>query len=202
MATLAELMEQRKLAKKETTEEVMEAPPLLLWPEQMKQVKKETEITVETESTPTSLTVQVTESITTTAEAEAEEEVEEIIEIEEEKAKAEDEEMDILGMPIEEHIYNDAMIATMDIIPRIRALNSLDDYCAENEMRLLKDALLANPEAVALMLPQDIGELVRTQRRIMKEEILGAVAKKAKRTPTKAAITDPTELRGLTEDDF
>lgn len=58
-------------------------------------------------------------------------------------------------------------ITVADITPRIRALNSLSEADLENEMSYLKLALLANPEAVNHMLPEDIGELVAATRKLL-----------------------------------
>lgn len=87
---------------------------------------------------------------------------------------------DLLDAPMmstEQRILQEAQIVTADIIPRIRQLNSLSDMEAENEMKLLKAALMANPEAVALMLPTDVGLLVQSLRRITKEAVIEAASK-------------------------
>lgn len=96
-------------------------------------------------------------------------------------------------MSIDPTILKEAELVTADIIPRIRQLASLSDIQTENEMKLLKAALMANPQAVSLMLPEDVGMLVVALRRITKEAILAEVEKKAK-GKTKVAKMDITKL--------
>ena len=105
-----------------------------------------------------------------------------------------------IGM-INKQIAEDAAIACADIVPRIRQLNSLSDMEAENEMKLLKNALMANPEAVALMLPEDVGELVVCLRRITKESILAIAEGKAKGKKKEPAV-DKKAFASLSADDF
>lgn len=101
---------------------------------------------------------------------------------------------------VDSYIADEAAIVTADIVPRIRQLNSLSDMEAESEMKLLKAALMANPEAVALMLPEDVGELVVCLRRITKESILAIAEGKAKK-PAKEKV-DKAAMLNLTADDF
>ena len=101
---------------------------------------------------------------------------------------------------VDSFIAEEAAIVTADIVPRIRQLNSLSDMEAESEMKLLKAALMANPEAVALMLPEDVGELVVCLRRITKESILAIAEGKAKK-PAKEKV-DKAAMLNLTADDF
>jgi hypothetical protein len=94
-------------------------------------------------------------------------------------------------------ILSQGAITVEDIVPRIEQLNSLSDMDAENEMRLLKAALMANPAAVSLMMPEHVGTLVSTLRRITKEAIVASEKpKKEKKASTK--ITANLELA----DDF
>lgn len=111
---------------------------------------------------------------------------------------------DLLDAPLgvtNKAIAEEAAIVTADIVPRIRQLNSLSDAQLEVEMKLLKAALMANPEAVALMLPEDVGEMVVALRRITKEAVVAAEAKAAsgkKGTKSKTTKSGQMEIA----DDF
>lgn len=111
---------------------------------------------------------------------------------------------DLLDAPlgvVNSAIAEEAAIVTADIIPRIRQLNSLSDAQLEVEMKLLKAALMANPEAVALMLPEDIGEMVVALRKITREAVVAAEAKAAgKRTTKPKAKTNINQME--IADDF
>lgn len=100
----------------------------------------------------------------------------------------------------EKHIAEEAAIVTADIVPRIRQLSSLSDAQLESEMKLLKHALMANPEAVALMLPTDVGELVKSLRRITKEAVIADAVKKT--TKAKAPKVDAKTMWDVEADDF
>lgn len=107
---------------------------------------------------------------------------------------------DLLDQPlgtVNKQIAEEAAIAVADIIPRIRQLQSLSDMEVEAEMPLLKNALMANPEAVSLMLPTDVGELVVALRRITKEAVVTAEAKKKPAKAKKVDISNYSEV-----DDF
>lgn len=95
---------------------------------------------------------------------------------------------------INETILRDAELTTADIVPRIRQLASLSDADIEGEMSLLKAALMANPQAVSLMLPEDVGLLVVSLRRITKESILAEAEKKATKSKPKASKIDITKM--------
>lgn len=97
-------------------------------------------------------------------------------------------------------IAEDAAIVTADIVPRIRQLTNLSDADLESEMKLLKNALMANPEAVALMLPTDVGELVKGLRRITREAVINEATKKT--TKTKAPKVDAKTMWETEADDF
>lgn len=85
-----------------------------------------------------------------------------------------------------------------DIIPKIRALSEIEDgTLLDDEMEYLKVALLANPSAVALMLPEDVGMLVVALRRVTGEEILAAVKGKGKKKESKMMSVD--ELLAMAE---
>ena len=72
-----------------------------------------------------------------------------------------------------------------DIRLKITELVDLDDEDLKDAMQDLKKALLDNPDAVALMLPVDIGEMVKALRRITGEAILSATKKPAKKASKK-----------------
>lgn len=79
--------------------------------------------------------------------------------------------------------------AAHDIKERIVQLCSLSDDDLRPAMTDLKAALMENPDAVALMLPQDIGEMVKALRRITGEALAIASAPKAKGKPKQKALT-------------
>ena len=70
-----------------------------------------------------------------------------------------------------------AQQAYSDLLPRLAALQSISDDKLQDEMRLLKKALMENPAACALMLPQDVGQLVTALRRLTGEQLALAAAK-------------------------
>lgn len=55
---------------------------------------------------------------------------------------------------------------THEVIQRIRSLEALAEEDLKGAMDELKQALLQNPAATALLLPEDIGEMVAQLRRI------------------------------------
>ena len=123
--------------------------------------------------------------------------------VKKEEAKAEPTLDDLLDMPLgvtNKAIADEAAIVTADIIPRIRQLNSLSDAQLEVEMKLLKAALMANPEAVALMLPEDIGEMVVALRKITKEAVVAAEVKAAGRTKTAKPKLDKNGQMEIADD--
>jgi hypothetical protein len=83
--------------------------------------------------------------------------------------------------------------AAADIIPRIKELEKLSGEDLENEMKLLKTALLENPDAVQLMYPEDVGLLVSALRRVTGQSISEAMTEKkagTKKTKAKALTAD------------
>lgn len=73
-----------------------------------------------------------------------------------------------------------AQQAYSDILPRIKALEAMGGEDLSKEMMLLKGALMQNPEACSLMLPQDMGMLVAALRRVTGEALATAAAKPKK----------------------
>lgn len=84
--------------------------------------------------------------------------------------------------------------AYADILPRIEQLNALSGEDLASEMKQLKACLMQNPDACALMLPQDIGELVSALTRLSGEDIAASMAPKAKgRKPKEEKIAMTAE---------
>jgi hypothetical protein len=75
-----------------------------------------------------------------------------------------------------------------DLLPRIKALADLSDADLPNEMASLKKALMANPDACALMHPEDIGDMVEALRRITGQALASAKASKTK-APSASALS-------------
>lgn len=88
--------------------------------------------------------------------------------------------------PTEEELA--AQQAYADLLPRIQALEALGGEELSKEMGLLKGALMHNPEACSLMLPQDMGMLVAALRRAAGEHLATAAAKPKKGAPKAAKI--------------
>jgi hypothetical protein len=84
-----------------------------------------------------------------------------------------------------------------DLIPRIEALESLSDDTLEDEMKLLKESLLQNPEAARLLLPEQIGMMVAALRRIVGESIAAASAPKEKKAKVKHLSKE--EIENITD---
>ena len=70
-----------------------------------------------------------------------------------------------------------AQQAYADILPRIDALTALSGEDLGKEMGILKKALIENPDACSIMLPQDIGKMVEALRRITGQALSEATAK-------------------------
>lgn len=79
--------------------------------------------------------------------------------------------------------------AAADLIPRIRELDTLAGEQLADEMLLLKKGLLENPDAVALMFPEDIGLMVIALRKITGQSIAEATKEKVKGKPKSKALT-------------
>lgn len=113
-------------------------------------------------------------------------------------AKKEMTEDDILD-ELDKDILRTANIAVDEIVPRIENLNNLSEADLPNEMRLLKEALKANPAAVSLMLPEHVGEMVKALRTITHEAKVEAntTKKKTKKPKKKEEPVNVAEI-----DDF
>jgi hypothetical protein len=67
-----------------------------------------------------------------------------------------------------------------DLRPRIDQLQDLQGDDLSEAMKELKKALMENPAATQLLLPEDIGKLVEALRRITGEAITSAATKPKK----------------------
>ena len=108
----------------------------------------------------------------------------------------------ILDSPIEGSILVEAQQTIEDIIPRIRNLSNIETgETLKHEMDLLKASLMANPAAVSLMLPTDVGHLVEALRRIVGEAIVTASTKptrgKKKEVSKRLTAEDLAEMDDL-----
>lgn len=99
----------------------------------------------------------------------------------------------IPAIPLPEGISQE----TADIIHRIRTLSALSQEDIKSAMDSLKIALLQNPAAVAIMLPEDIGEMVKALRQITGQAI--AESSKPKEKKSKKTLT-PEELAAAFEE--
>lgn len=69
--------------------------------------------------------------------------------------------------------------AAAEIQARIKQLQDLDPEPLQGAMKDLKAALMQNPAACSLLLPEDIGEMVAALRKITGEAVVTATVKKA-----------------------
>lgn len=90
--------------------------------------------------------------------------------------------------------------AYADIHARIEALADLSDTPLEGAMSALKKALMANPNAVSLMLDSDYAQMVVALRRLTKEDQLEAAKEKTtgrKRTKKTVDFTNADEVQAV-----
>jgi hypothetical protein len=85
--------------------------------------------------------------------------------------------------------------ALADMLPRIQELKELSGEALEGAMKDLKGALLANPAAAAIMLPEDIGEMVAALRRMTGQTV--AEASKAKATGERRKKSIPLSAEAM-----
>lgn len=97
----------------------------------------------------------------------------------------------------ESKVPSDCSQEVADILLKIRSLNEMSDLDLKGAMDSLKLSLLENPAAVEIMLPEDIGEMVKALMKITGQQITEAVTKK--KTGRKAK--EPS-LKNLSEDDI
>ena len=91
-----------------------------------------------------------------------------------------------------------------EIQTRISMLSDMSEADLKTEMQSLKAAILANPAACALLLPQDIGQMVAALRRITGFAIQQATTKpkKEKATKAKTQLTAEQLAAALEDEDF
>lgn len=88
--------------------------------------------------------------------------------------------------------------AVSDIKERILQLSAMDEDDLTNAMAELKAALKENPSAVEILLPEDIGEMVKALRKITGEALATAAAK-PKGKPKAKKLTEE-ELNAALDD--
>ena len=101
-------------------------------------------------------------------------------------------------------------LTTEQLQDKIRALSTTSEgEDLRYAMRDLKKAILANPSACALLLPEDIGEMVKHLRRMTEPDIEKQNVKKVKKEVKTAMnkILKPSdfsteELKEISDDDF
>lgn len=79
--------------------------------------------------------------------------------------------------------------AASDIQVRIKELAELGDEDLKGAMDDLKGALMENPAACALMLPEDIGEMVKALRRITGQALAAPTKEKKAKVPKLKNLT-------------
>lgn len=87
----------------------------------------------------------------------------------------------------------------MDILQKISELNTMSGEELPDAMKQLKRALMENPDAVALMRDEDIGEMVAALRRITGQEIVAAPAKKSGGKAKAKTLTQQEILDAMNE---
>lgn len=112
------------------------------------------------------------------------------------EAKAEvaqpEEAVDLTDIPAE-----DAQ-AYMDIKSKLNRLSALDGSFLESAMKDLKKALMDNPQACYLILPQDIGKMVIALR-AMKNEVIEAATETKEKAPKKAKASKALTAEEIAE---
>ena len=90
-------------------------------------------------------------------------------------------------------VENSTNVETIQLVSeiqaRIKALESLFDESLTGEMDALKEALIQNPSAAALLKDEDIGLLVKNLRRTVASAISEAAEGKKKSAKSKTRLT-------------
>ena len=90
-----------------------------------------------------------------------------------------------------------------DITLKIRNLESLSGDELKSEMSALKVAIMENPQACALLLPEDIGIMVSSLRKIVGTAIVAASTKKTSaKKPSTKKMTAAELAAALDDEDF
>lgn len=79
--------------------------------------------------------------------------------------------------------------AASNIQQRIKELNDLAEEDLKDAMDDLKRALMDNPAACSLMLPEDVGQMVSALRRITGQALVSAPKTKAKKADKIKTLT-------------
>lgn len=108
------------------------------------------------------------------------------------EAPKEEEAVDLTDIPAE-----DAQ-AYMDIKSKLNRLSALDGSFLETAMKDLKKALMDNPQACYLILPQDIGKMVIALR-AMKNEVIEAASETKEKAPKKAKASKALTAEEIAE---
>lgn len=104
----------------------------------------------------------------------------------------EEEAVDLTDIPTE-----DAQ-AYLDIKSKLNRLSALDGSFLETAMKDLKKALMDNPQACYLILPQDIGKMVIALR-AMKNEVIEAASETKEKAPKKAKASKALTAEEIAE---
>ena len=83
--------------------------------------------------------------------------------------------------------------AATDILERIHELESIAQENLKSAMDELKQALMANPDAVAIMMDEDIGMMVEALRKTVGESIAEASKPKAEKKAKKMMTVEELE---------
>ena len=101
---------------------------------------------------------------------------------------------------------NQAAVSAQQIKDMIDALSQTEDgESLKNEMAKLKKALLENPTACAMLLPSDIGEMVKYLMKVTGKDIMDQMSSTAKKASTKTKpidFTDAATLKSLEDNLF
>lgn len=108
------------------------------------------------------------------------------------EAPKEEEAVDLTNIPTE-----DAQ-AYLDIKSKLNRLSALDGSFLETAMKDLKKALMDNPQACYLILPQDIGKMVIALR-AMKNEVIEAATETKEKAPKKAKASKALTAEEIAE---
>ena len=108
------------------------------------------------------------------------------------EAPKEEEAVDLTDIPTE-----DAQ-AYLDIKSKLNRLSALDGSFLETAMKDLKKALMDNPQACYLILPQDIGKMVIALR-AMKNEVIEAASETKEKAPKKAKASKALTAEEIAE---
>lgn len=90
---------------------------------------------------------------------------------------------------------------TVELQARIKMLSEFEGESLQNAMSDLKRAIMENPDASLLLLPEDIGEIVSKLRQITGKALQSAAAKKEK-AATKKDKAPEKALKTMTQEEL